>query len=86
MVSSEIATFAVIVDAKDENAGRSSGSMEMYPYPVIRNVGDAVQCWFGKGFRSTGRLQRFVSVISALRNLFVPPRQPEATPKQLMLN
>lgn len=25
-------------------------------------------------FRSTGALQRFVSIFSALRNLFVPPR------------
>ena len=27
-----------------------------------------------QGFRSTGGLQRFVSIFSALRNLFVPPR------------
>jgi len=27
-----------------------------------------------QGFRSPGRLQRFVSIFSALRNLFVPPR------------
>jgi putative transposase len=27
-----------------------------------------------QGFRSTGSLQRFVSIFSALRNLFVPPR------------
>ncbi len=26
------------------------------------------------GFRSPGSLQRFVSIFSALRNLFVPPR------------
>jgi putative transposase len=27
-----------------------------------------------QGFRSPGSLQRFVSIFSALRNLFVPPR------------
>lgn len=27
-----------------------------------------------QGFRSRGRLQRFVSIFSAVRNLFVPPR------------
>lgn len=27
-----------------------------------------------QGFRSPGALQRFVSIFSALRNLFVPPR------------
>ncbi|CAH1696739.1 hypothetical protein CHELA1G11_50040 [Hyphomicrobiales bacterium] len=27
-----------------------------------------------QGFRSAGGLQRFVSVFSAVRNLFVPPR------------
>jgi putative transposase len=27
-----------------------------------------------QGFRSPGGLQRFVSVFSAVRNLFVPPR------------
>jgi putative transposase len=29
-----------------------------------------------QGFRSPGRLQRFVSIFSALRNLFVPPSRP----------
>jgi putative transposase len=28
-----------------------------------------------QGFRSPGSLQRFISIFSALRNLFVPPRQ-----------
>ncbi|SFU23314.1 DDE domain-containing protein [Mesorhizobium sp. YR577] len=27
-----------------------------------------------QGFRSPGSLQRFVSIFSAIRNLFVPPR------------
>jgi putative transposase len=28
-----------------------------------------------QGFRSVGGLQRFISVFSAVRNLFVPPHQ-----------
>ncbi len=28
-----------------------------------------------QGFRSVGDLQRFISIFSALRNLFVPPHQ-----------
>ncbi|PKA38751.1 IS6 family transposase, partial [Rhizobium sullae] len=28
-----------------------------------------------QGFRSVGGLQRFISIFSALRNLFVPPHQ-----------
>jgi putative transposase len=28
-----------------------------------------------QGFRSAGGLQRFISVFSAVRNLFVPPHQ-----------
>jgi putative transposase len=31
-------------------------------------------------FRSAGALQRFVSVFSAVRNLFVPPRQKRSAP------
>jgi putative transposase len=30
--------------------------------------------WVMQGFRSAGGLQRFTSVFSAVRNLFVPPR------------
>lgn len=33
-----------------------------------------------QGFRSPGSLQRFVSVFSALRNLFVPPRSKRSAP------
>lgn len=37
-----------------------------------------------QGFRSPGSLQRFVSIFSALRNLFVPPRsQRNATQTQI---
>ena len=31
--------------------------------------------WMMQGFRSAGGLQRFISVFSAVRNLFVPPHQ-----------
>jgi putative transposase len=33
-----------------------------------------------QGFRSPGALQRFVSIFSALRNLFVPPRSQRSAP------
>ncbi len=32
-----------------------------------------------QGFRSPGTLQLFVSIFSALRNLFVPPRSKRST-------
>lgn len=32
------------------------------------------RCENGRGFRSPGSLQRFVSIFSAVRNLFVPSR------------
>lgn len=31
--------------------------------------------WVMQGFRSVGSLQRFISLFSAVRNLFIPPRQ-----------
>ncbi|AVC52519.1 hypothetical protein RLV_2050 (plasmid) [Rhizobium leguminosarum bv. viciae] len=43
--------------------------------PVSTSEGDVTLSAMMQGFRSVGGLQRFISVFSAVRNLFVAPHQ-----------